>query len=435
LLLVASSVNAQIITLFGGGGTGNPDGGGPAISVSIADPAGGTFDKNGNYFFASCLSGNQIFEIDTVGKIHLIAGNGTSGFSGDGSMATTAELYVPSTVILDTAGNLYICDAGNNRIRKVDATSGIITTIVGTGTTGGYGGDSGLATAAMLYDPQDICFDKLNNLYIADATNQRIRKVDPSGIITTIAGTGIPGTTGDNGPAITAEIHLPIGLAIDDTGNLYIAGGDHVVRKVNTSGIITTVAGVSGYYTYPGDGIPAISAPIDPIRIGIDPSERLVIADYLNYRVFRINSDGLIYTIAGNGIEGYSGEGGAATAAELNYPSGIAYDTCGNLYFPTTDGHISKILFNPTCAPEKVPQLLQSQITIYPNPFSNTLHIDGIESVTKYGLFNIIGIIEQSGVLQKGSNELPISTLPPGMYLLQLTDEQGRKTMKKVVKE
>ena len=433
-LLLPFAVHAQIITLFAGGGTSSPDAGGAATSVFISDPVGGTFDKNGNYFFASCLSGNRIFKIDVAGNIHVVAGNGTSGFNGDSSMATVAELSVPSAIKFDTGGNLFICDAGNNCIREVNAASGIIRTIAGSGSTVGYGGDSGLAIMAMLHDPQDICFDKSNNLYIADATNQRIRKVDPSGIITTIAGTGTPGFSGDNGPATVAEIRNPTGLAVDDTGNLYIAGGN-VVRKINSTGIITTVAGVNGMYAYTHDGILATDAPMFPIKIGIDPYGQLVIADYSNYRVFRVTLEGIIYTIAGNGIDGYSGEGGVATAAELDYPSGVAYDTCANLYFPTTDGHISKVTFNPSCLPLKTPQVVKSEVNIYPNPTTETINVDNVTNQTKYAIINITGIIEQSGTLKSGNNSIPVQALPIGIHLLQLTDNEGAVTVHKIVKQ
>ncbi len=397
--LITFSAKAQIITLFAGGGSAALINGVPATSVSIEDPVGGIFDKSGNYYFASDLGGNQILKIDTANRIYIVAGSGMSGFSGDLGQATAAKLYLPNSVAFDAVGNLFVCDAGNNRIRKVDISSGVITTIAGNSGTGGFSGDHGPATAAMLYGPSDICFDKFGNLYIADATNQRIRKVSSSGVITTIAGTGIPGSTGDNGPATAADIHLPMALATDDTGNIFFAGGDHLVRKIILSGIISTVAGKNGYYAYTGDGNPAVGTPIDPVKIGIDRNNELFIADYLNFRVFHVTHNGVIFTIAGNGIQGFTGEGGPATNAELNYPSGIVFDTCGNLFVPTTDGHISEVLINPPCWRTAVPSESLLPNCIYPNPSSTELHVDNMRASTKYIILNITGIIEQRGTL------------------------------------
>jgi len=164
--------------------------GGPATAAIIPDPIGGAFDQYGNYYCAEAIGGNRIRKVRNTGIITTIAGNGSSGFSGDNGQATAAELSQTDAVRLDSEGNFYIADGNNMRVRKVDAATGIITTIAGSSLTGGFGGDGGPATAALLYGPTDICFDKFGNLYIADEFNQRIRKIDTAGIITTIAGTG-----------------------------------------------------------------------------------------------------------------------------------------------------------------------------------------------------------------------------------------------------
>ena len=271
-------------------------------------------------------------------------------------------------------------------------------------------------------------------------SNFRIRKIDTSGIITTVAGTGIGGYSGDNGLATNAKFGSITGLAMDDTGNLYLAGssiGSNVVRKINTAGIITTVAGVNGMYTYTGDGIAATDAPLSPIKIAIDNFGQLIIGDNMNDRVFRVNLAGIIYTIAGNGTEGFSGDGGAATAAELNYPSGVAFDSCGNLYIAEADNkRIRKVAFNPTCLPLNVPDVPQNQVAIYPNPATSVINVDNLTTAADYVLFNIVGIIEQSGTLQEGNNSISVRSLAPGMHTLVMTDLlTGLRITKKIVKE
>jgi hypothetical protein len=250
-LFMPFCVNAQIITTFVGTGTGgSPGDNGPATAASIPDPCGGIFDQNGNYYFNEEIGGQRVRKVDKTGIITTVAGNGSSGFSGDNGPATAAKLSSPFAVKYDPIGNLYISDNNNMRIRKVDIAMGIITTIAGSSSSGGFGGDNGPATAALLYGPEDICFDRAGNLYIADAFNHRVRMVNTSGVITTVVGTGTAGSTGDLGQATAAQIDHPSGLAIDDTGNLYIADYiDNYVRKVNTVGIITTIAG-NGIGTY-----------------------------------------------------------------------------------------------------------------------------------------------------------------------------------------
>ena len=329
-LLLSIASKAQTITIFAGTGGGYGGDGGPATAAGMPDPGGGTYDHYGNYYFADCLPGHRIRKISASGIISTIAGTGTAGFNGDNIPATTAKLNEPDAVQLDSLGNLYIVDAANNRIRKVDVNTGVITTVAGNG-SGNYSGDSGPATAAMIYGPQDICFDKYGNLYIADVFNQRIRKVNALGIITTVAGTGIPGYSGDNGPATAAEIRSPTGITIDSTGNLFITDNvNNYVRKISSSGIITTIAG-NGIPTYNGDGIPATAAQISPNKLAVDAFGQLYIGDTYNSRVYKIDSTGILYTIGGNGGTGLSGYGGPATAASVYSPTGLTFDVCGNL--------------------------------------------------------------------------------------------------------
>ena len=351
-LLLPFCVRAQNIVTFAGTGSTSYSGNGvPATAAGLPDPIGGAFDNMGNYYFADGINSYRIRKVTIAGIISTIAGNGMGGTGSDGIPATTSALNFPGAVRLDTSGNLYIVDGGSNRIRKVNVTTGIITTIAGTG-TGAYNGDGIPASIADLYNPLDACLDKKGNLYIADTWNNRIRKVDPTGIITTFAGGSTTGL-GDFGPATAAQLITPTGLAVDDTGNIYIADMTNSVlsnrvRKVDTFGIISTVAG-NGSYTYSGDGIPAISAAISPAKVAIDAAGQLYIADQYNKRVFKVDNAGIIHLVAGTGGSGFIGDGGPATAATLDYPAGVSFDPCGNLYIPEpTNRRVRKVFLNTT---------------------------------------------------------------------------------------
>lgn len=271
------------------------------------------------------------------------AGKDTHGYSGDDGPAVEAELRWPSGVAVDKFGNFYIVDTDNHCIRKVD-TAGIITTVAGNGTRG-YSGDGGPATAAHLDGPNDLALDSKGNLYIADTRNDRIRRVDANGIITTFAGNFYSGDGGDNGPAIEAELDLPFGIAVDKNDNLYIADThNHKIRKVDVNGIITTVAG-SGSLGYGGDGGPAVAAYFNrPWDVTVDREGNLYIADFENSCIRKVDTSGIITTAAGNGTNGYSGDGGNAVDAQLYRPQSLAADSSGNIYLADTfNNRIRKI--------------------------------------------------------------------------------------------
>ena len=270
--------------------------------------------------------------------IGTVAGNGTSGYSGDNGPATQAEIFGSAGVAVDSLGNVYIADTNNNRVRKVTP-NGIITTVAGTGTAG-YSGDGGLAINAQISYPHAVKVDSAGNLYILDTNNFVVRKVTPNGIISTYAGNGNQGYSGDNGPALQAELNYAVSMVLDATGNLYIADlGNFVVRKIAFSGTITTVAG-NGTVGYSGDGGPATSAELRaPVALGLDGLGNLFIADETNYVIRKVAPDQTITTIAGNGTYGFSGDGGPATSAEFKSPEGVGADAAGNVYISDEDNN------------------------------------------------------------------------------------------------
>jgi sugar lactone lactonase YvrE len=276
------------------------------------------------------------------GNIQTIAGDGTADFrEGDGfDDARDMSLNYPSDVVI--SGNyLYIVDTKNHSIRKVDMSSGNLTTLAGNGIPG-YSGDGGPAERAQLNYPWGITADDKNNLYIADADNHRVRKIDSKGIITTVAGNGAAGTEGDSGVATSAQLNLPNGVAIDKAGNLYISeAGNHVIRKVdaNTQSIFR-IAGTLGVAGFSGDGGHAVEAKLNnPKRIVVADDGVVYITDKGNHRIRKIDTNGIITTIAGNGVASFGGDGGEAPGAQLNSPSDIAIDDSGSLYIIDTNNH------------------------------------------------------------------------------------------------
>ena len=259
--------------------------------------------------------------------VFTFAGTGEAGAGGDGGPAAEAQLNFPEGLELDGSGNLYVADTLNRRIRRIDA-EGVITTIAGTGERG-FSGDGGPAAEAQLTWADGLALDGSGNLYVADGG--RIRRIDAEGVITTIAGTGERGFSGDGGPAAEAQLTWADGLALDGSGNLYVADGGRI-RRIDAEGVITTIAG-TGERGFSGDGGPAAEAQFAyPSGLALDGSGNLYVADSGNSRIRRIDAEGVITTIAGTGERGFSGDGGPATEAQLAYPGGLAVDGSGNLY-------------------------------------------------------------------------------------------------------
>jgi uncharacterized protein (TIGR03437 family) len=328
----------EINYIAGDGSIGFSGDGGYATSAGLIAPFALALDSSNNVYFAE-NGDSRVREINvTTLDISTVAGNGTAGFAGDGSTAGNAEINSPTGIALDSSGNLYIADSLNYRIRKV--ASGNISTFAGNGTLS-YSGDGGPASKAQLNTPQGVAADAAGNLYLADTLNNVVRKVSPNGTISNFAGNGGAGSSGDGGAATGAQLNGPQGLAVDASGNLFIADTLNAkVRKVSTSGVITTVAG-SGTPGYGGDGSAASGAQLNlPIGLAVDAAANLYIADFGNSRVRKVSAGGAIATVAGNGSFGYSGDGGPAVNTQLNGPQGVAVDAAGDLYIADTENNL-----------------------------------------------------------------------------------------------
>jgi hypothetical protein len=317
--------------------------------------------------------------VNTSGIISTIAGNGTVGYGGTGIPATSAKFHFPTGIAVDAAGNVYICDNNNQRIRKI-TTTGIITTIAGDGSIG-YSGDGGPAIDAQLSYPDDVAVDATGNVYITDQGNNCIRMVDTSGIISTIAGTGTSGYSGDTGPAVSAQLSDPIGIKVDQFGNIIFAdAGNDVVRMINNTGIINTIAG-NGTYGFSGDGGPALSAQLNgPFGIAEDGSGNVYLSDNSNYRVRKVN---------------------------ISYLSALSA--------PATKTALQDVL-------------------VYPNPTTGTINITNAANSLVI-VNDIAGNEVMKASITNATQTLDLCSLASGVYLLQVISNNGESKIVKVTKE
>lgn len=430
-LLLPNVVRAQNINTIAGGGTSFADGI-PATMANLGVFPALTFDTAGNLILGENNS-QYVRRVNlTTGIITTVAGTGVSGYNGDGIPATTAKLNYPNHVAVDRYNNVYISDHPS-RIRKVNATTGVITTIAGNGTLG-FSGDGGPATAASFNDVEGMAFDSVGNLFVSDWYNFRIRKIDTGGIITTFAGTGVAGFGGDGGPATAAQFQSAWCLRFDNLRDLYLADyPNHRVRKINMStGIISTVVG-NGLPGFSGDGGPATAAKAEPWYINFDPSNNMYISDSNRIRIVYYSSE-TINTVAGNGIFGFLGDGGPAMLAELNENAELAIDPkCENLFIADCQNRrVRKIAFNPSCAP-----LLSIdkndgniQIHIYPNPANNSLEITSTSKISTVIVTNCFGQVVCKQLCNSEKAEIDISKLPPGVYLIRINNTEVRRFVK-----
>jgi len=439
-LSVARAQPGIISTIAGNSTQGFYGDGGPAIHAEFDGPAGITKDTAGNLYIADYVNDRVRKVTYATGVITTIAGTGdsagTSGaFSGDGGPATAADLYNPTSIALDVSGNVFFSDQGNHRVRKINVSTGIITTIAGNG-TGGYSGDGIQATASELFYPAGIAFDTAGNLYIADWQNHRIRMVTLStGIITTVAGTGIAGYSGDGGPATAARFYRPSELAFDVSGNLYISEyGNSTVRKVvKATGIITTIAG-TGVAGYSGDGSAATAAQLNqPLVVRTDTAGNIYIADWRNYVVRMVSAaTGIISTIAGDNVNSYSGDGGPATNAGLSSIDGMAIDVSGNVYIADEFNNVIREIECPTCIGVGVPVTNNTHAqSIYPNPATNWLTIQSADQpINLVAITSLVGQIVFAHAYNTTLVKINITGLAQGIYLVKINGTEVKKFVK-----
>lgn len=334
------SSNLAITTFAGSGQSDFSGDGGPAREASFNSPQGIAVDREGHVYIADFFN-HRIRRVSIDGTITTVAGNGAARFTGDGGPATEASLAFPEAVAVGPDDSLYIADALNAVIRRVSK-EGVITTVAGKERTQGFHGDGGPATEAGLGIPRDIAVSEDGTLYIT--AGHRIRRVSPDGTIATIAGGDVPGFSGDGGPASQALLNVPYGIAIDRSGSVYFVDrGNQRVRKISPDGIIRTVAG-NGMHGFSGDGGQAVNARLaSPIGIEISGMGTLYIADVQNHRIRPVSADGFITTLAGNGTAASSGDGGPAAQAGIRFPIHVTVDREGNLYASSGDNRVRKI--------------------------------------------------------------------------------------------
>ena len=418
------SAQAEYVTTIAGNGTDGYSGDSSAATAcELYYPAGVAADAFGNIYIAD-QQNHRLRKIDGV--------SGTiTTFAGDGSALTSNPMSKPKGVAVDAAGNVYVAVQDVHRIRKITP-SGTITVVAGYGAAG-FSGDGASAISARLNYPAGVAVDSAGNVYVADEVNQRIRKIDTGGKISTVAGTGIPGFNGDGIAATTAQLNYPTGVAVDAAGNLYIADNDNNrIRKVDPSGIITTFAG-NGFGGFGGDEGPAASAELyNPNGVAVDKGNNVYIADQNNNRIRMVNPAGTITTRAGNGVTGFAGDNGPAADAEFYFPAGVAINQGGDLFIADeSNNRVRKV--DSTAAVKAVST--NTAINIYPNPATDLLTVKTTHGTySSLTISNAIGDILMRTQITTSETKVPVSTLPPGTYFVSIKDDNGATDTRLFVK-
>lgn len=413
---------------------------GRAVNCLLHWPESVALDKIGNLYIADA-DNNVIRKISAAnGMITTVvgsgfeAGTGTGGYSGDGGAATAAKLFYPSGVAFDTSGNMYIADCYNHRVRMVN-TSGVISTFAGNGSRG-YTGDGAAAGSAQLDSPARVATDRFGNVYIADQGNNAIRQVNSALVINTFAGTGTAGFAGDGGAANAALLSSPRDMAADTAGVVYIADyANSRIRKVDLTGTISTYAGIL-YPGYSGDGGAATAANIfEPSGIVADDSGNIFFSDFANQRIRAVSAAGIITSLAGNGSPGYSGDGGVAPAAEIYFPQGLAVDRNHGIFFADKANNRIRYLSKTLAVPQVSPEV--QDVTIWPDPSSGAFEVLAHSVADQDVWLSLANITGQTVARFHGRTNTPISVdvqIPAGVYFAEIRTGYGVVNRKFVVR-
>ncbi|MCD6011463.1 MAG: Leucinerich repeat protein-like protein [Flavipsychrobacter sp.] len=441
-LAVSVPVFAQqkVNTIAGNGGAGFSGDGFHAVSAQLWGPIEVALDKSGNVYIND-HNNYRIRKVNTIGVITTVAGTGTAGNSGNGSVATSADIFARGMAV-DHRYNIFFSDPSSDVIRRVNS-SGKISKYAGGGTTGaqtGYSGDGGKADTARFKNPHGICVDDTGNMYIADAGNHVIRKIDTFGFVSTVAGDASLGSGyfGDGGIATMAQLDSPYAVAVDHKGNLYINDfNNNVIRRVDViTKTITTITDNTGTPGYTGDNGLSTAATINaPRGMCVDLANSLFFADAMNNVIRKIDTFGIITTVAGNGWYGFGGDLGLVTGANFKNPYAVAVDGVGSIHIADANNNRIRKTYSTT----GVNGISASNsVAIYPNPFSEYFVVSGLTATDKVIVYDITGrqVAEAVVATNTGTVNIAIANKPAGVYVMQVNDAAGnRKAMLKVIKE
>ena len=427
-LFFAALTSAQTITTIAGKGTSGFSGdGGPALMAEFSDPVVLAMDKHGNLYVSEVFN-YRLRKINTSGVISTVTGNGTIGIPSTGTPSAGSSIGIAYGLWCDTTDEIIM--TLEETVTKIN-TSGNFVNLAGNGVTG-YNGDNIQATSAEVNITSGVVINSARELIFVDHQNFRIRKVDISGVIHTIAG-GTLSTYGDGGPASATKLTYPTSLAIDKYDNIYFADSGLNVRKISTAGIITRVAG-NGTQGFSGDGGPATAASFNGVQNMIfDKHGNMYIADGANHRVRKVSTNGIITTIVGNGTAGFSGDGGPATAAELNGPWGMAFDSAGNFYIADVNNQrirkVSGLFTDVPVVADNAPEPV-----IFPNPFHDELTLEvNNDNYRSLAVFDLMGRIVLQQALTGNKIKINAQNISPGVYYIRLSNEH-ETVIKKIIK-